>query len=67
MAVTSERVNTRISLTDYDLKQMCSFSGINPEIEADDIVMFVEGVNGLRATKTGFTFLVKENELTETE
>ena len=50
----------RLRLLDSDKKSLGIISGINPDATANDIALFVEGINGLRSTNAVYAALISE-------
>ena len=67
MAILSEVKAVRVRLSDGEKKTLCTFSGINPNADADGIELFAAGINELRRIPASYICLVTESELTETD
>ncbi|MCL2708655.1 MAG: hypothetical protein FWF03_06015 [Defluviitaleaceae bacterium] len=63
MAVTKERVATRIRLADDERKTFATFSRINPEVTLNGADLFADAAAGLIDRTVGYVFLIREDEL----
>ena len=50
----------KLRLRDKDNKALGTIGGINPDATADDIRMFINGINGLRDNGIYYSYLVTE-------
>ena len=65
MAVTATRKSDRLILQDNQKKPAQTFGKVNPTAPANNIRLFVDGIDGLRATPIGYIFTESTDVLTD--
>lgn len=66
MAVVSSAVSASVRFADDDKKTLCTFSGIKTDVTPGAVVMFGNGVEGLRDGKSiDYRYVTVAEQLTE--
>ena len=67
MTVTKERIGTRIIMKDSEKKNVMTVSGINKNLNAENAMMFANGVEMLMTKNFSYLFVETIDELVKEE